>query len=122
VLSDREREILHEMQHRFRAEDPGFARAFDEVGRRDSHFSLQWAYGMPRWMYMTSIIGAVALSVLMLLALAPWTALMFITLASVIAAALFHRDNEARQTSPTRSAVDHPSNEHPHQAWPDHRQ
>jgi Protein of unknown function (DUF3040) len=116
VLSDREREILHEMQRRLVTEDPDFARSFQEAGRRgDSHFSLQRAYETPRWAYTAALVVSVAFSVLMLVALAPWTALLFMTLAVMTAMARYHRDDEARQASSPRSGV------RSRQAWPDHR-
>jgi hypothetical protein len=116
VLSDREREILEEMQHRLVTEDPDFARSFEEVGRRgDSHISLHRAFEVPRWAFPAAVFVAAAFSVLMLLALAPWTALLFMTLAIVTAVAWYHRDDEARSASSPRSGV------RPRQAWPDHR-
>jgi Flp pilus assembly protein TadB len=98
VLSDREREVLREMQRRFVAEDPEFARSFEGFGRRgDSHFSWQRAYEMPRWVYTTALVVSVVFSVLMLLALAPWTALVFMLLAVLIAAVRFRRHDEVRR-------------------------
>ena len=121
MLSDRERNILHEMQRQFVTEDPGFARSFEELGRRgDSRYSSQWAYGMPRWVYTQAFVVSVALSVLMLLALAPWTALVFMTLAIMIAIARFHWDDEARQVPTPRSRGNHPTSGHTPQARPDH--
>jgi Flp pilus assembly protein TadB len=116
VLSDRERETPHEMQRRFATEDPDFARSFEEIGRRDSHFSLQRAYGMPRAVYTAALVVSVAISMLMLLALAPWTALAFMALAIVIATVRFRRD-EVRRVSP-RSGLDHSTTR---EARPDHR-
>ena len=36
MLSDHEQRALLELQRQFLAEDPDFARSFDEVGQRDS--------------------------------------------------------------------------------------
>ena len=66
MLSDHERRALLELQRQFLAEDPDFARSFDEVGQRDSAFSLQWVDAMPRWVPTAAVVGTVALGVLML--------------------------------------------------------
>lgn len=91
MLSDRERKTLREVQRQFDAEDPDFSRSFDD-GLRHSTYSLQWAYTMPRWAYTTAIVVAVALGVLMLLARAPGTALLFAALATTIAMIRGRRD------------------------------
>jgi hypothetical protein len=41
VLSDCERQASREVQHHLMAEDPDFARSFNEAGRRDSTYSVQ---------------------------------------------------------------------------------
>lgn len=51
MLSDRKQRALLEVQRQLLAEDPGFARSFDEVGQRDSAFSLRCVCAMPRWVY-----------------------------------------------------------------------
>jgi Protein of unknown function (DUF3040) len=66
MLSDHERRALLELQRQFLAEDPDFARSFDEVGQRDSAFSLRWVDAMPRWVPTAAVVGTVALGVLML--------------------------------------------------------
>ena len=66
MLSDHERRALLELQRQLLAEDPDFARSFDEVGQRDSAFSLQWVDAMPRWVPTAAVVGTVALGVLML--------------------------------------------------------
>jgi Protein of unknown function (DUF3040) len=66
MLSDHERRALLEVQRQFLAEDPDFARSFDEVGQRDSAFSLQWVDAMPRWVPTAAVVGTVALGVLAL--------------------------------------------------------
>jgi DUF3040 family protein len=48
MLNEREQRALQGVQRQLLAEDPDFARSFDEVGQRDSAFSLQT---MPRWVY-----------------------------------------------------------------------
>lgn len=91
MLSDRERKTLREVQRQFDAEDPDFSRSFDD-GLGQSSYSFRWAYPMPRWAYTTAIDVAVALGVLMLLARAPGTALLFAALATMIAMIRGHRD------------------------------
>jgi hypothetical protein len=86
VLSDRERETLREVQRCLATEDPAFVRSFETAGRPDSHYSFQWLYGLPRWAYTTSLVVAVALGLLMLLAQSPATAFGFAALATMIAA------------------------------------
>jgi DUF3040 family protein len=72
VLSDRERETLHEIQCRLLVEDPGFAQSFDA----SKHRLLRG----PRWRhraYTVGIVVAVMLCVLMLMSQSPGTALAF---------------------------------------------
>jgi hypothetical protein len=117
VLSDREQEMLDEIQRRAVAEDPDFARSFEDIGRAgDSHFSLQWAHEMPRWVYTAAVLVSAAFSVLMLLALAPWPALVFMLLALLIAAARARRQDEVGRTSVRRSETDRPAGGHRHQS------
>lgn len=92
MLSDRERKTLRELQRQFDAEDPDFSRSFDDVGQH-STFSLQRAYALPRWAYTTAIGVAVALGMLMLMARAPGTALLFAALATIISMIRRHRDD-----------------------------
>src|SRR5689334_3444910 len=66
MLSDHERKALLELQRQFQAEDPDFVRSFDEVGQRDSAFSLRWVDAMPRWVPTAAVVGTVAFGVLML--------------------------------------------------------
>ena len=66
MLSNHEQRALLELQRQFLAEDPDFARSFDEVGQRDSVFSLQWVDAMPQWVPTAAVVGTVALGVLML--------------------------------------------------------
>ncbi len=94
VLSDREQQMLREVQRRFVAEDPDFVRSFEDVGRRHSTFSLRWAYAMPRAVYTIAIVVAVALGVLMLLVAAPGTGLLFAALATMIAVVRRRRDEQ----------------------------
>jgi hypothetical protein len=84
VLSDREQQALREVQRHLTAEDPDFARSFDEAGRKDSTYSVQWAYAMPRWVYTTAVVVAVALGALMLVVSGPGTALILAVLATTI--------------------------------------
>jgi Flp pilus assembly protein TadB len=66
------------------AEDPDFARSFDEAGRKDSTFSGQWVHAMPRWVFSTAVGAAVALGVLMLVVSGPGTALVVAVLVTMI--------------------------------------
>jgi hypothetical protein len=66
MLSNHEQRTLLELQRQFLAEDPDFARSFDQVGQRDSVFSLQWVDAMPRWVPTAAVVGTVALGVLIL--------------------------------------------------------
>ncbi len=94
MLNDRERETLREVQRQFVTDDPDFARTFEAVGRPDSHYSLQWMYGMPEWVYTTALVVAVAVGVLMLLVQSPGTALGFGALATMIAMVRNRRNDE----------------------------
>ena len=58
MLGDREQQALLEVQRHLMAEDPDFARSFDEAGRQDSTYSVQWVYAMPRWVYTTAVVVA----------------------------------------------------------------
>ena len=84
VLSDLEQQALREVQHHLMAEDRDFVRSFDEAGRRDSTYSVQRVYSMPRWVYTTAVVVAVALGVLMLGVSGPGTALILAVLATTI--------------------------------------
>jgi Protein of unknown function (DUF3040) len=99
MLSDRERETLREVQHRFVTEDPRFAASFNAVGPGASSFSVQWAYTLPSWAYTTAMIVAVALGVLMLMAGAPGSALVFAALATAISLLRRRRDQTVRRES-----------------------
>ena len=84
MLSDHEQRALLELQRQFLAEDPDFARSFDEVGQRDSAFSLQWVDAMPRWVPTAAVVGTVALGVLILTIGVAAVALVFAMLAVMI--------------------------------------
>jgi hypothetical protein len=84
MLSDHERTALLELQRQFLAEDPDFARSFDEVGQRDSAFSLQWVDAMPRWVPTAAVVGTVALGVLALAIGVAAAALVVAMLAAII--------------------------------------
>ena len=86
MLNDRETEALREIEHRFLTEDPGFVRSFEAVKRQDSHYDLRWVYAIPRWVYTSALVAAIALGGLMLLAQAPGTALVFAALATLFTA------------------------------------
>jgi Flp pilus assembly protein TadB len=75
---------LREVQRQLMAEDPDFARSFDEAGRRDSTFSGQWVYATRRWVFATAVVAAVALGVLMLVVSGPGTALVVAVVATMI--------------------------------------
>ncbi|MGH4008272.1 MAG: DUF3040 domain-containing protein [Pseudonocardiaceae bacterium] len=77
MLSDRERETLHQIQRRLLVEDPGFVQSFDAD-------ALRLPRGRRRWAYPVAIVVAVTLCVLMLLAQSPGTALAFAALAGAL--------------------------------------
>jgi hypothetical protein len=99
MLSGRERETLREVQHRFVTEDPRFAASFDAVGPGASSYSVQWAYTLPGWAYTTAMSVAGALGVLMLMAGAPGSALVFAAAATAISLLRRRRDQTVRRES-----------------------
>jgi hypothetical protein len=99
MLSDRERETLREVQHRFVTEDPRFAASFNAVEPGASSYSVQWAYTLPSWAYTIAMSVAVALGVLMLMAGAPGSALVFAALATAISLLRRRRDQTVRRES-----------------------
>ena len=80
MLNDHERKALREVERQFMAQDPDFTRSFDATGQ-PSTYPIQWIYEMPWWTYRIVIGLAVALGFLMMLAGAPWTAILFAGLA-----------------------------------------
>jgi hypothetical protein len=92
VLNDRDRKTLREVQRQSDAEDPDFSRSFDD-GLQQSTYSVQWVYTMPRWVHTTALVTAVALGVLMVVARAPGTALLFAALATMISMVRRRRDD-----------------------------
>lgn len=76
MLSDRERETLHEIQCRLVVEDPGFTQSFDASEQRLS----RGPRGRHR-AYTVGIVVAVMLCVLMLMSQSPGTALAFAAIA-----------------------------------------
>ena len=84
MLNDHEQRALLKLQRQFLAEDPNFARSFDQVGQRDSLFSLQWVDAMPRCAPTVVVVGTVALGVLMLAIGVAAVALVFAMLAVMI--------------------------------------
>jgi hypothetical protein len=99
MLSDRERETLREFQHQFVTEDPRFAASFNAVSPGASSFSVQWAYTLPSWAYTTATSVAVALGVLMLMAGAPGSTLVFAALATATSLLRRRRDQTIRRES-----------------------
>lgn len=83
MLSDHERKALREVERQFMAQDPDFTRFFDATGQ-PSTYSIQWIYEMPWWAYRIAIGLAVALGFLMVLAGAPWTAILLAGLAVLL--------------------------------------
>ena len=86
--------MLRDVQRRFDAEDPAFSRSFDDVGG-PSTYSFRWAFTLPRRACTTAIVVAVALGVLMLLARAPGTALLFAAPATTFSMIRRSRDDSA---------------------------
>jgi Protein of unknown function (DUF3040) len=99
MLSDRERPTLDEVQRRFATEDPRFSASFNRARPGASSYSVQWAYTLPSWAYTTAMIVAAAFGVLMLMAGAPGTALVFAALATSISVLRRRRDQTGRRDS-----------------------
>lgn len=93
MLSDREENTLREVQRRLASEDPTFVRSFDDAGQQYSTWSLQWPAALPRAAHTAAIVVALAFCVLMLVARAPGTALLFAAVAATIAVAGRRRDD-----------------------------
>jgi Flp pilus assembly protein TadB len=96
VLNDREQDSLRELQRRLAAEDPEFTRSFDAVGR-DTHISFEGVYRLPRWVYTLALVAAVAFTGLMVVARAPWPALLFATLIPIIVVLRRRREQADRR-------------------------
>jgi hypothetical protein len=88
VLSDREREALHEIERQILAEDPDLARSFQAVKPPDPHDRLWWAYTVA-----IHVAAAVAMVVLLMGLVAG--ALVFATLAGGVAVARYYHELEA---------------------------
>lgn len=95
MLSDHERKALREVERQFMAQDPDFTRSFDTTGQ-PSTYSIQWIYEMPWWAYRIAIGLAVALGFLMMIAGAPWPAILFAALA-VLFSTIQHRRSGPRR-------------------------
>lgn len=78
MLDDRERDELHEIQRRLRAEDPDFARSFHT---RTRHLPRASARDLSRRTYTFLLVISSASAVIMLLAGSPFVALLFAGLA-----------------------------------------
>lgn len=80
MLSDRERETLQEIQRRLQVEDPDFARSFEPTEHRSPHDRHRRACTV-------SVVLALVLSLLMLVAGLPGSALLLAAGAALIAVA-----------------------------------
>jgi hypothetical protein len=89
MLNDRERATLREVQRSLRPSTP--------IAPGDSSYSVQWSYTLPRWAYTTALVVAMTLGVLMLMARAPGSALVFAALAVMISVVQRHRDEASRR-------------------------
>lgn len=105
MLSEREWKILHELEHRLEAEDPALARSFSDAGWRwASSVTFPRLDQLPRWVFSTAFALSVALSILMLAALAPWSAALFMLLAIASAALRTRYHGEPHDASTARAA------------------
>jgi hypothetical protein len=99
MLSDRERAALDEVQRRFVTEDPRFAESFNRVRSGASSCTVHWVYTLPSWAYTTAVIVAPASGVVMLIAGAPGSALVFAALATAISLLRRRRDQTGQRES-----------------------
>jgi hypothetical protein len=99
VLSDYEREALHEIQHQLLVEDPGFAQSFDT---ETQSLDTKAQRGSPDWtrrIYTILLVLSSTYGVILLLAGSPISALALAALAGVSWEARRRHDG----TSPQRS-------------------
>lgn len=90
MLSDHEREALQEIQRQLLVEDPDFARSFEMAGQRSPHSRHRRACTV-------SVVLALVLSLLMLIAGLPGTALLLAAGAALIAVARHRWDDSGQR-------------------------
>ncbi len=102
MLSDHEREALHEIQHQLLVEDPGFAQSFDTETQSLDTTAKRPHRGSPDWtrrIYTILLVLSSTYGVILLLAGSPISALALAALAGVSWEARRRHDG----TSPQRS-------------------
>jgi len=82
VLSDREREALNEIERQLAVEDPGFSRTFHAVGQSPPYNQVRLAYAV-------TIVVAIVLGLIVLLAGSVLGALVFAAVAGGVAVAWY---------------------------------
>jgi hypothetical protein len=97
MLSDRDRERLREIQRRFMTEDPDFVREFGARPQQPAARSQPRAVGPNPDAYTICVVGAISLSVLMLLAGWLVTALVFAIGAGLLSSAQHRKDNDSNR-------------------------
>ena len=102
MLSDHEREALHEIQHQLLVEDPGFAQSFDIEVRSFNTEPQQPPHGSPdlaRWIYTILLVLSLTYGVILLLEGSPISALALAVMAAAIWEAWRRRDATNHQRS-----------------------
>ncbi|TWF74955.1 DUF3040 family protein [Pseudonocardia hierapolitana] len=97
MLSERERQALDEIQHRFVTDDPCFAASSNYVSLGESRYSVQWAYKLPSWAYPTAMVVASASGMVMSMEGAAGGALAFASLATAISMLGWSREKTVRR-------------------------
>jgi hypothetical protein len=100
VLSDQEREALHEIQHQLLVEDPGFAQSFDTEARSFDTEPQRLHRGSPdqtRRTYTILLVLSLTCGVIMLLSGSPISALGFAAMAAAIWEVRRRRDTTNHQ-------------------------
>ena len=95
MLSDHEREALHEIQHQLLVEDPGFAQSFDTEARSFNIAPQRPRHGSPdltRRIYTILLVLSLTYGVILLLAGSPISALGLAVMSGVIWEARRRRD------------------------------
>ncbi|MGB7798833.1 MAG: DUF3040 domain-containing protein [Pseudonocardiaceae bacterium] len=102
MLSDHERDVLHEIQAGLLVEDPGFAQSFDTEtqslateAQRPHRGSPDWT----RWLYTILLVLSSTYAVIMLLAESPISALALAAMAGVSWEARRRHDGTSHQRS-----------------------
>ncbi len=100
MLSDREREALHEIQHQLLVEDPGFAQSFDTETQSLDTTAQRPHRGWPdqtRRLYTILLVLSSTYGVILLLAGSPASALALAAMAALCWEARRRRDGTSHQ-------------------------